>query len=65
MEACNTINSCTDVGLACVCCLIALTLLVAASGAIFRLRATRSIVLSFRELLAAQHTRLRQLEVPG
>ena len=48
MEACNTIDSCTDAGLACVCCLIALTLLVAAVGAIFRLRATRSIVLLLR-----------------
>jgi hypothetical protein len=48
METCNTINGCTDAGLACVCCLIALTLLVTATGAIFRLRTTRSIVLFLR-----------------
>ncbi len=48
MDSCNTIDSCADVGLACVCCLIALTLLVTAVGAIFGLRATRSIVLLLR-----------------
>ena len=48
MEACNTVNSCTDAGLACACCFLALTLLVAAAGAVFRLSAARSIVLLLR-----------------
>lgn len=48
MEACNTIDSCADVGFTCACCLVELTLLVAASGAIFRLSAARSIVFFLR-----------------